>query len=70
MVDVEQREVVAVDVREPHLGLVRRLARLVRADEALRDWKVQAHTVSNTFHTTQKLLNGFREEYYCLSNCF
>ena len=36
MVDVEKREVVAVDVREPQLGVVGSLLGLVRPHEALR----------------------------------
>lgn len=37
VVDVEERQVVSVDVGEPHFGLVRRLLSLGGADETLRD---------------------------------
>jgi hypothetical protein len=38
VVHVQQREVVAVNVRKPHLGLVRGLLRLRRADKALGNY--------------------------------
>lgn len=38
MVHVEQRQVVAVDVRESHLGLVRLLLGVVRPHETLRNY--------------------------------
>lgn len=37
VVDIEERQVVSVDVGEPHFGLVRRLLSLGGADETLRD---------------------------------
>jgi len=35
MINIEQRQVIAIDVSKPHLGLIRLLLHLIGPDEAL-----------------------------------
>jgi hypothetical protein len=39
MIDVQQRQVIAVNVRESHLRLIRLLLHLIRSHKTLRDFK-------------------------------
>lgn len=39
MINVQQRQVIAIDVREPHLRLVRLLLHLIGPHKTLRDFK-------------------------------
>lgn len=39
MVNIQQRQVITVDVRKSHLGLVRLLLHLIRTHKTLRDFK-------------------------------
>jgi hypothetical protein len=55
VVDVEQRQMVTVDMREPHLGFICRFARLVRPHEALRHCNIIIIIIITSFNSSSKI---------------